>query len=263
MRIQFEPKQYQSKIVSRCRDNGYETPPQKPSLSLLPLPPVQYLVTPLYEGFDDTEHSKWRDIRAKVLGVAWRLLDETMKFDPRPFTLRSRWWSIDPDGLELMLPRDMLNYLSLDINEVADGVPLGYLLGFLHCEFDQDKERFQFFVRGIACGDMVDAVDGLRHIKKFWSGDGEQPSVHIKEPITDIRATVEGLFHPHCSTTYHGPTDNDGNRLDDAHFQDQYFTNSLVWLPDDTVEEICFGNNLRLSDDMTHLVPTRLMAPTS
>lgn len=221
-------------------------------LSSLKQPATKHRVMPMYPNLTSPVNLKWKQDRRKVLGAAWKLLEATADDQPKQFELRSTWWKIDPEGVECMCQKEMMGYLAQDIDACGGDKASGYLMSYLNTEFNDDAERFEWFVRGIACGEMLSVIESLRYKERLWSYEGQRPGVWINDaPVTDIPDTVEWLFEPHYSRVYYGPVGNDGRRLgQNANPTSYYLYKDLLALcKADDIDDICTLRNLRVSDD--------------
>ncbi len=225
------------------------------SLSGLKRPTKEYQVNPTYPHLTSPENLKWNDARSRVLGAAWKLLEATANDQPKIFELRSPWWKIDPDGVESLSHRKTIEYLARDIDACGGDGTSGYFMSFLNTEYNNNEERFAWFVRGIACGDMLSVVDSLRYVERFWSYEGQRPGVWVaEEPVADIPHTVQWLFEPHYSHAYYGPVGNDGSILGENFNSSCYmYKDLLAFCEVDSIDDICILRNLRIDDDRTSL----------
>lgn len=221
------------------------------SLSGLKRPSKKHQVIPTYHNLTSPENLKWKQARTQVLGAAWKLLEVTINDQPKQFELRSTWWKIDPEGVECICQKAMMGYLAQDIDELGGNSVSGYLMTCLNTEYNHDAERFEWFVRGIACGEMLNVVDSLRHKERLWSYEGQRPGVLINDaPVTDIASTVQWLFEPHYSQIYYGAVGNDGRRLgQNANPPSYLYKDLLAFCKADDIDDICILRNLRVSND--------------
>lgn len=229
------------------------------SLSGLKRPTKQYQVNPTYLHLTSPENLKWNEARSQVLGAAWKLLEATASDRPKVFELRSPWWTIDTDGAEAMCQKQMMRYLAQDIDACGGDKTPGYFMSFLNTEYNDNEERFAWFVRGIACGEMLSVLDSQRYEERFWSYEGHRPGVWVADrPVTDIPSTVQWLFEPHYSEVYYGPMGNDGRLLGENLNSPCYkFKDLLAFSDAYEIDDICIFRNLRVSDDCTSLEVVR------
>lgn len=221
------------------------------ALSRLKRPTKNNQVIPTYPHLTNPENLKWNDARSRVLGAAWKLLEATSNDQPKVFELRSPWWKIDPDGVESMCQKDMMGYLAQDIDACGGDEASGYFMSFLNTEYNHNEERFTWFVRGIACGEMLNVLNALRYVERFWSYEGQRPGVWVAgDPLTDIPSTVQWLFEPHYSYAYYGPVGNDGRILGENFNSSCYLYKDLLAFSDAyEIDDVCILRNLRVSDD--------------
>lgn len=221
------------------------------ALSRLRKPAKEHQVIPMYPNLTSPENTKWKQARSRVLGATWKLLEATAQDEPKQFELRSTWWKIDPEGVECVCQRQLMRYLAQDIDACGGDKATGYLMTFLNTEYNDDAERFEWFVRGIASGEMLNVVDSLRHKERLWSYEGQRPGVRINDaPVTDIPNTVQWLFEPHYSRVYYGPMGNDGRPMGQNSNTSCYlYEDLLAFCEADDIDDICILRNLRISDD--------------
>ena len=205
------------------------------------------------EGYCELTH--WNAIRSDMIAAVDQLVASTDGDSLRRFTLRSPRWYADPDGLEYLPPSALLAFLHHDLNSCGADKADGYLIGFINSTYNDFRDRYELFYRGIACGGMLDVLENLRMTREFWAFEGSSPGVQIEGiNLFDRTDIAHSLFSPITERVYYGPIGSAGELLD-VHTHSS-FDPEILWGEQDSIDNLSLVRNLCVTDGGTALVPT-------
>ena len=244
-----------SELANRSGDDFYLSLEIEPILSKLTSPERQPHILSKRESDSYCELTHWNAIRSDVTAAVTQLINTTDGDNLRKFTLRSPRWYADPDGLEYLPPTALLAFLHHDLNSCGAETADGYLIGFINSTYNDFRERYELFYRGIACGGMLDVLEKLRMTREFWAFEGSSPGVQIEGiNLFDRTDIAHSLFSPITERVYYGPIGSAGELLD-AHTQSN-FDPEILWGEQDCIDNLSLVRNLSVTEDGTALVPT-------
>ena len=110
-----------------------------------------------------------RDLRVRVCGQLWRLLEDQKHHDVRFFTIIPRDWERVAGALHRLCPKVAFNGLRHLLNLNGASNASGFLYAALHGEFDPTGNVFRPHIHGFASGSMIRAVEQLRKSKNYKS----------------------------------------------------------------------------------------------
>lgn len=194
-----------------------------------------------------------RRIRRRLAGWLWFISTTHPHYHQTLVTLLCDIWKIPAPDLMLFDPVRMLaNLRSLLWSRGAD-VARGYLELGIHCEYFEPSDEFHFHIHGIAAGEMVDVIDGLRAARQFKQigTPGEKkprPNIQIK-PITGNRPapylyTLQS-FAPRRG--YVDPITGEVHRGSKRRIPEPYHSLYLLWLDRYRIEDLVLLIGLRVT----------------
>lgn len=140
-----------------------------------------------------------RRLRNRIFSQIWRLVT---KYSGRvtTFTAIKRGWEFTPKELAGVNLEKLLNGFLSDLNRRGAGQAEGWLIAFIHGEFETPAHIYRLHVHGIAAGAMIDVVDRLRKGRKYKYRPGD--SVRFRVRID--RKQLTHLPHPltYCFKSY-------------------------------------------------------------
>lgn len=145
--------------------------------------------------------SRWmRRMRRRVVGALWKLVREG-PWDPAvgtqvaTFTLVPRVWEFDAPGLNSADPSAMLAWLRTELNRCGASAADGWLVAFIHGEWEPNKGVYRLHVHGVAAGGMIAVVDGLRCRPHFAAPRRDQPADVVEYRVRLSRQPLNHLPH--------------------------------------------------------------------
>lgn len=105
--------------------------------------------------------------RICVGGAIWQLVDENEGYNT--FTVRPRGWRFTAEELAALDPRRLIRGFRGVVERQRGDRPRGFLIASLHGEFDEVTGLFDVHFHGLACPEMLQVVDELRHLPNFKS----------------------------------------------------------------------------------------------
>ena len=112
-----------------------------------------------------------RDVRINVCGEIWRLLESYSDGDcdkhVRSFTIVPRSWEFKAGELADVDPRSLIKALRTALYEQGAAEKNGWIIAFIHGEYDPVAMVYRLHVHGLAVGGMVQVIDRLRNLPNY------------------------------------------------------------------------------------------------
>lgn len=105
--------------------------------------------------------------RIRIVGGLWKLVSETGTTPKAMITVIPTGWSFTDDELATVDPRKLMRAFRSTLNRLSARNRSGWMVGFIHCDFDIRLGRFQLHLHIIASGDMIDLLCGLRGLARY------------------------------------------------------------------------------------------------
>lgn len=205
--------------------------------------------------------------RYRFIAALWKLYAEQLVADsPKTLTIIPRAWEFTPEQLMDADPRRLLESLRTTLYKMGAKDADGWLIMFLHGEYDPVAGVFRLHVHGLASADMIEVVKKLRKLDQFKTrklGPTGGPEA-IYRPVrirgmalTDLPAPLSYIaqsFWP-SRAIY---VDQDGNNRRQKlkrRIPEPYHSLVLLWLDRWNVNDLMLRIHLRVSNGC--LVPTR------
>ena len=199
-----------------------------------------------------------RRVRNRIFSQIWRLASKSAA-RTTTFTAIKRGWEFKPEQLGDVVLEKLLNGFLSDLNRRGAGDADGWLIAFIHGEFETPANIYRLHVHGIASGEMIGVVDSLRHGRKykFKSGDSVRFRVRID------RKALTNLPYPltYCFKAYwpwkHVIIGANGKRRTRRHrrIREPYHTQVLVFFDQRTPSDFVVFKHLTVRKGQ--LKPTR------
>ena len=205
--------------------------------------------------------------RRRFIGALWKLYAEQLLVcSPRTFTIVPRAWEFTPDELLDVDSRRLKASLTTALYKMKAKDAGGWLIAFLHGEYDPVAGVFRLHVHGLASGQMIKVVERLRKLPQFKTrrlkSDGTPEAIYRpvrirRKGLADLPAPlayVAQSFWP-SRAIY---VDQDGkNRRQKTkrRIPEPYHSLVLLWLDRWHVDDLMLRIGLQVSNG--DLVPTR------
>ena len=138
--------------------------------------------------------------RYRLIGALWKLYAEQLHVGrPQTFTIIPRAWEFTPEQLMDEDPRRLMASLRTILYNKGARDADGWLVAYLHGEFDPIARVYRLHVHGLASPTMIQVVKRLREIPQFKTRrldpKGKPEAIYrpvrIKwKPLTDIPAPL-------------------------------------------------------------------------
>jgi hypothetical protein len=208
-----------------------------------------------------------RWFRYRFIGALWRLYAEQLQVgSPKTFTIIPRAWEFRPEELMDVDPRRLMASLRSILYKMGAKGADGWLIVFLHGEYDPVAGVFRIHVHGLASLEMIQVVKRLRELPQFktrrLSPTGVPEAIYRPvriswKPLADLPAPLSYLaqsFWPSRAIYVDQYGKNRRQKLK-RRIPEPYHSLVLLWLdrwhPDDLMLRI----HLLVRDG--HLIPTR------
>lgn len=110
-----------------------------------------------------------RGQRVNVAGALWQLIRRAGAKNVRSFTIIPRTWEISADELGNEDPRKRMRTLLAALYKAGAKDADGWIIAFIHGEWDPVGTVYRLHVHGFAYGGMIDAIDRLRRMPNYRS----------------------------------------------------------------------------------------------
>jgi hypothetical protein len=194
------------------------------------------------------------DFRFRVIGALWKLIEEG-PWDPTElvfFTVRPEEWEVTPEELKRITAKQLMGQFRTRLNREDAGEADGFLIAFLHGEFEPTSGSYILHIHGFAAGGMVDVLERLRS----WLPDGRLN--RTRQPLTDIPYPLGYPFKSFWPCKRIGPVGDDGaikRTRSGSRIPEPYHSQSLIWLHRQKLSDLGLLMGLRVSRD--GFVPTK------
>lgn len=197
-----------------------------------------------------------RDRRIAVAGGLWSLHAQH-GFEERFFNIMPRCWEIPADGLARWKAQAMMKAFRAQLLHAGAGYANGYVFCAIDGEFVDFCNTWRLSVQGIATGEMIDVVDGLRHCRKF------KPTGVTKEGKRRTVVQLREVYNRSSPYTYclkslwnvRSFFDEDKGkevRLNMGNYRripDPHLAELLIWLDRWRLEDLSLMVHLRVTDE--------------
>ena len=126
-----------------------------------------------------------REFRRGMSAAILRAIDQIPDAELKIFTAVPASGRVKGEDLFAFKPKRFLEQFRTQLNRQGLTDRPGWLIAFLHCEYDPRVDIFQFHIHGLAVGRKIEAVEKLKSLKAFQP---DPQTVHrpIKiQPVTD------------------------------------------------------------------------------
>ncbi|RYG56905.1 MAG: hypothetical protein EON56_03370 [Alphaproteobacteria bacterium] len=204
-----------------------------------------------------------RDLRQRVCGQIWRLVKRTLNLNPCFFTLFPRGWEVPAGQLDGFNPIKKLAALRSLINRCGRQHLGGYLIAFIHGEFEPSRNVYQLHIHGIVAGSLRDVIDQeVRKTPSVRSNDGTyglsdfvRHRLRMESSLTDLPRPITYLvksFWP-SKLQYLNAQGQLRRHRRVRRIGEPYHTEVLLWLDQWRLNDLSLLMNLSVGKDGFHL----------
>lgn len=134
-----------------------------------------------------------RDVRLRVCGQLWRMIEAEEISSARFFTIIPRGWEIDAGDLPKFCPRQALHRFRRILNLYEANAADGFFYAVIHGAFDPVDQKYRLHLHGIASGKMVKVVRRLRKTRKLKSAAGDYAAEKVRQRVRVERREIDNL----------------------------------------------------------------------
>lgn len=198
-----------------------------------------------------------RHLRKLVVGALWQLVNAVGCDKVSTFTVIPRSWEISADQLLGVDPRILLERFRQKLIRASKGQKGGWLFAAIHGEYEPTRNVYQLHIHGIACGNMIKAVDHLRKrsdFKKVKDAKGETVYLRVRisrKPLTDLPDPLTYIlqaFWP-ARAAYKRGYDDQTRQRKKRRIAEPHHSHVLLWLDKWRLRHITLMIGLRVTKD--------------
>jgi hypothetical protein len=202
-----------------------------------------------------------RELRLRIGGWMWALVDRPECDNARTFTLIPRGGSIPVAGLWAFNPVKFIEGIRADINRKLGKERDGFLILFLDAEFDTESEVYSFHVHGLAAGALLEAVrklkpgkhqrKGKRPSNKYRSDEQVHKRVMVgKKPLNNLPDPLTYMCKPFWTRKRTGIVCSGKVKRENrkGRIREPFHTQLLVWLDRYSISDISLMMRMRVTD---------------
>ena len=115
--------------------------------------------------------------RRGFVGAVLEALDRFPKRNIRLYTVIPRSWRVRGPKLNSVRPKRLLEQFRAQLNRVGISALDGWLIAYLHGEYDFNYDVWQLHLHVLAVGEKAEAIENLRSRALY------RPSAHVDRPI--------------------------------------------------------------------------------
>jgi hypothetical protein len=180
--------------------------------------------------------------RYRICGALWKLADATpAEEEPAKFTVIPTTWEFAPGNLSEADPVAMMAAFRTDLYGAGASAECGWLIAFIHGEFDPAGNVFRLHIHGLASRSLVPVLDKLRKRPRYKSvkalPDGKLCPVNTRvwitrKPLTNLPAPLTYLVKSYWPSRPIFFTD-EGKRIrarQQQRITEPYHSQALLWM---------------------------------
>lgn len=134
-----------------------------------------------------------RDVRLRVCGQLWRLIETSRIESARFFTVIPRDWEYAAGNLGDFCLKRALHSFRRNLNLYGANTAKGFFYAAVHGAFDPINQKYRLHLHGIASGEMVQVVCNLRRAQKLRSVKGDHVSEKVRQRVSVKRREIDNL----------------------------------------------------------------------
>ena len=201
-----------------------------------------------------------RSQRIIVVGALWRLIRKAKGKKARAFTIIPRTWEFTPEELDEVDPTRLLASLCAALYGQGAAKAKGWIIAFIHGEFDPIGGVYRLHVHGYAFGEMVAVIDRLRTLPnyktKYRLKDGSLNPVYRRIQVKRKHPTNLLRQITYCVQSFWPAKaiviSDDGSRTrarTKQRIAEPYHSQVLLWLDKWSIADLTLMIGLRVTKD--------------
>jgi hypothetical protein len=186
-----------------------------------------------------------RDLRERLIGAAWKLVDEDQTGRVVRYDIAKPSWALRPKDFRKVHPARVRDKLRADLLRAARKLGFtsvkdcdGFFLAFLHGEhtlFDDGFEHVHVHYHAIATGDWVGIVEEMRLQRGYRPTDRVTTPIRASRKLTDPARMLSYLVKGYWPGKWKGMVSGVGRQRrtrDHRRIPEPHHSNILAWLDD-------------------------------
>ena len=201
-----------------------------------------------------------RRLRIKIVGALWLLIRLLKGMKASAFTIIPRTWEFTPEGLDEVAPSRLLASLRVALYGQGAAKAKGWIIAFIHGEFDPIGGVYRLHVHGYAFGEMVAVIDRLRTLPnyktKYRLKDGSLNPVYRRIQVKRKLSTNLLRQITYCVQSFWPAKaifiSDDGSRTrarTKQRISEPYHSRVLLWLDKWSIADLTLMIGLRVTKD--------------
>ena len=201
-----------------------------------------------------------RGLRINVAGAIWELIEKSGADAVASFTAVPATWETYVEGIDHLIPEQLIKSLRSALYSAGSSDANGWIIGFLHGEYDPIEGVCRPHIHGFAFGNMIQVIDRLREFPNYrtsrWlDGDTLSPVYRrlkiTRKPLSDLPRAVSyplQSFWPSRATLI----STDGKRIRarrKARIEEPWHSDIIRWLDWWYPEDLALLVGLRATKD--------------
>ena len=198
--------------------------------------------------------------RRKLVGATWRLIaegpwDATVSGQVSVFSAVNRTWTFTPAELRHANAAKLMRSFRTDLNRTGAAAADGFLIGFLHGEWEPNEGVYRLHVHGVAAGGMIGVVRGLKH-RKHYRRDTRAAVVDavkvFRKPLEHLPFAISYQFKSYWPQRWIGWSDKAGKVVRQRRGQrikEPHHTQVLLWLDRWSLEDLSLLMKVRVGPE--------------
>ena len=196
-----------------------------------------------------------RTERDRVLSNVWQVVDQTGYTNASTVTAIPRGWLIPAGQLHKVDPRRLIHQLRAHFYRYGAKAGEGFLIGFLHGEYDPATDKIQIHFHAVVSGRMRSVLDrsragwSYRHLDEFGRRLPVKGVRRSLLPLSNMPRPITYLLKSYWPSKWTGKTGS-GDRIKQgrpSRIPDPRHTEVLVWLDRWSLEDIKLTIGVRAS----------------
>lgn len=127
-----------------------------------------------------------RRFRLRFVGAVLKLIRDNPSAKVRLVTIIPRDWRIPGRSLPRIKPKQLLERFRQQLVRAGLKNADGWLIAFMHGDYDPTKDAYQLHLHVIASDDLVLLIEKLRDLPAYRPGESSQPG-YVRQPIRVLR----------------------------------------------------------------------------
>jgi len=184
-----------------------------------------------------------RDLRNRVIGAVWHLVDEHSDLDICRYDIAKPSWALSPREFRRESPTSLKAKLRADLLRAAsslgfNGVPdtEGFLIAFLHGEhtqFDDETEHIHPHFHCLATGSWIAVVEQMRKQRGYTPTESSQTPIRARRKLDDLPYALSYLLKAYWPGKWRGLVSGVGCKRrtrDHRRIPEPHHSEVLLWL---------------------------------